>query len=192
MSLVRLSIFARYPEPGRAKTRLIPALGERGAAAVCRRLLEHTIMAARQSGLPFELRVTGASGERFTTECGEDLLVQDQGGGDLGDRLARVNGPALVIGSDLPALTSDLLRQAAGALRARAVVLGPASDGGYWLVGFRERLPWLFTDMPWSTPCVLPETLSRLARRRLIPAMLPELSDVDEPGDLADWPELLE
>jgi rSAM/selenodomain-associated transferase 1 len=185
----RIVVFARWPEPGKVKTRLASALGPEGAAAVYRRLLAHTIDVARSSGLPFELRITGAAPERFAGEFGADIVVTEQGEGNLGARMARVQTPVLIVGSDLPALSPDLLREAANALTSREIVLGPARDGGYWLIGQRKPCPWLFTEMAWSTPQVLPETLARCRQRGIEPALLPELADVDEPGDLADWPE---
>jgi len=187
----RIVIFARWPEPGRVKTRLAATLGDEAAARIYRRLLVHTLAVARDSGLPVELRVTGAPRERFETEFGPGFAVSGQAEGDLGERLARVEPPALVIGSDLPALTSSLLREAADALAAHEVVIGPARDGGYWLIGLRRACPWLFTGMAWSTPRVLPETLARLEAHGMAPALLPQLADMDEPGDLVDWPELL-
>ena len=91
--------------------------------------------------------------------------------------MARVDAPALVIGSDCPGVTAPLLRAAADALNDRRVVLGPANDGGYYLIGFREPVPFLFEDMEWSTPRVFPETLARLVARGWGPAVLPELTD---------------
>ena len=175
--------------PGKAKTRLIPALGEEGAARAYARLLQHTIDVARESGLPVELRVTGGEVTAFTQLWGDDLAVTEQGEGDLGERMTRVATPALLIGSDCPGITAPLLRAAADALNDRRVVLGPASDGGYYLLGLREPMPFLFEDMAWSTPQVLPETLARLAARGIGPAILPELSDIDTPEDLAMWPQ---
>lgn len=185
----RIVIFARWPEPGMVKTRLALEIGDEAAARIYRRLLDHTLNSARASGVPVELRVTGAEPERFAAELGRDLLIADQGHGDLGERLARVDTPALIIGSDLPGLTPDLLRAAAAALASREVVIGPARDGGYWLIGLSKAAPWLFTDMAWSTPAVLPETLARLDARGIAPVLLPELADIDEPEDLASWPE---
>lgn len=190
-ALARIVIFARWPEPGRVKTRLAQVYGDEGAAAIYRRLLDHTLEVARASGLRVELRVTGATVESFRSHFGDDIAIAEQGDGDLGARLARVDPPALVIGSDLPGLTSDLLREAASELASSEVVIGPARDGGYWLIGFRGPCPWLFDDMAWSTPQVLPETLARCTARGIAPALLPELADVDEPADLADWPEYL-
>lgn len=188
MSAARLTIFARWPEAGRAKTRLIPALGAEGAAALYRRLLEHTVAEARASGLPIELRVTGGEPARFHDWLGGDLAVVDQGEGDLGARMARVPAPAILIGSDCPDCDAAMLRRAATALERAPAVVGPASDGGYYLLGIARPMPFLFHDMAWSTEHVLPETLRRLALQRIAPAMLPELGDIDTPADLARDP----
>ncbi|MBX7527806.1 TIGR04282 family arsenosugar biosynthesis glycosyltransferase [Qipengyuania vesicularis] len=189
MASPRLSIFARLPVPGKVKTRLIPALGEEGAARLYARLLVQTVEEARESGLAFELRVTGGEIAAFHELLGPDVSVVDQGEGDLGERMARVEAPALLIGSDCPGVTAPLLRAAADALDDRRVVLGPANDGGYYLIGYREPVPFLFEDMAWSTPAVLPETLARLVARGMGPAILPELTDIDTAEDLAQGPE---
>lgn len=185
-----LSVFARLPVPGKVKTRLIPALGDEGAARLYARLLAHTVAVAKDSGLDFELRVTGGEVGAFKALFGEDVQVTEQGEGDLGARMTRVEPPCLIIGTDCPAMSVPLLRAAAGALDERKVVIGPANDGGYYLVGMREPMPFLFEDMAWSTPQVLPQTLARLAERRIGPAILPELADIDTAEDLAAWPEL--
>ena len=185
----KLSIFARLPVRGKVKTRLIPALGEEGAARVYARLLAQTVEVARASGLAFELRVTGGEEAAFRQLFGEDIAVVPQGEGDLGARMARVPSPALIIGSDCPGITPALLHAAAGALDDRRVVLGPATDGGYYLIGYREPVPFVFADMEWSTPRVFTETLSRLAAEGYGPAILPELADIDTGEDLASWPE---
>ncbi len=189
VSAARLTIFARWPEAGRAKTRLIPALGAEGAAALYRRLLEHTVREARSSGLPIELRVTGGEPARFHEWLGGDLAVTDQGEGDLGARMARVPAPAILIGSDCPACDAAMLRRAATALERAPAVVGPASDGGYYLLGMARPMPFLFHDMAWSTEQVLSETLRRFALQGIAPAMLPELGDIDTPADLARYPE---
>ena len=186
-----IAIFARWPEPGKAKTRLIPALGAEGAAALYRKLLEMTVREARISGLPFHLRVSGAEPARFREWLGADIDVRDQGGGDLGEKLARVPTPGIMIGSDCPGLTAQLLRDASNALSTHAAVIGPADDGGYWLLGLAEPMPDLFTEMAWSTPAVFPETLRRLKALAVEPHILPELSDIDTGDDLAAWQELI-
>lgn len=191
MTEPRLAVFARYPEAGQAKTRLIPALGEEGAARLYARLLERTLQAARDSGLAVELWITGASRTAFVAFLGEDIDIAEQGSGDLGARLARVTAPAIVIGSDAPALSAALLRDARDLLENHEVVIGPASDGGYYLIGFSRPVPFAFAAIPWSTSGVLAETLARLRAHGIEPALLPVLGDVDTPGDLDDWPELL-
>lgn len=186
-----ISIFARWPEPGKAKTRLIPAFGAEGAAAIYTKLLAHTVKVARASGVPFELRVTGAKPDSFRAELGDDLQIIDQGSGDLTAKLSRVPAPAIVIGSDCPGLTPAVLRAARDTLATDPMVIGPASDGGYYLLGYRGGASFAFRDMEWSTPRVFEETLQRCIAQGILPAILPELSDIDTAEDLADWPEFL-
>lgn len=188
---IRLHIFCRWPEPGKAKTRLIPGFGPEGAAAIYAKLLGHTVAVAKASGLPFELRVTGAPPERFRAAFGDDLTVTEQGDGDLTDKLARVPAPAIVIGSDCPGLTPQHLWAAHDTLATEEMVIGPASDGGYYLLGYRSDARFAFGDMPWSTPQVFEETLRRFVARGIRPAVMPQLSDIDTAEDLEDWPDFL-
>jgi len=191
VSAVRIVLFTRYPQAGRAKTRLIPALGEEGAAALHRRLTEMTLAQVRASGLAHEVRVTGAAEAAFREWLGE-VAVVEQGEGDLGERLDRAAAPCPVIfiGADAPDLRADHLREAAQALVRNAAVIGPAADGGYWLLGLARAVPGLFQQMEWGTESVCSETLRRLRAAGLEPAMLPLLHDLDRPDDLARWPEL--
>lgn len=191
MATPLLSIFARWPRPGEVKTRLIPHFGAEGAARIYQRLLAHTIVVARDSGLPFELRVTGGEAAPFYAAFGADLTVVPQGEGDLTARLSAVAPPAIVIGSDCPGLTPAILRAAADRLATEPMVIGPARDGGYYLLGYNADASFAFTGMPWSTAEVFSETVRRCAERGIHPAILPELSDVDTPEDLAHWPEYL-
>ncbi len=186
----RLSVFARFPTPGMAKTRLIPAIGADAAARVHRCLVERTVATARDSGLAFEVRVTGAPRAAFAGWLGEDVALVEQGDGDLGARLARVPAPAILIGSDAPGLTATLLATAAAALSTHRAVIGPALDGGYTLLGFREPIRFAFEDMAWSTERVFEETMRRFAAYGIEPLVLPALGDIDRPEDLAACPEL--
>lgn len=186
----RLVLFARYPTPGRAKTRLIPALGAAGAAALHRRLTERTLAVMRATGLPVEVRITGAPAAAFRRWLG-DVSVVPQGGGHLGARMRRAaEAPAILVGADVPDLTEAHLLAAAEALSRSAVVIGPAEDGGYYLIGVREPIPWLFAPMAWGTDVVQAETMARLARRGVEPVLLDPLSDLDTPEDLKRWPHL--
>jgi len=191
MDAPMISIFARWPEPGKAKTRLIPAFGAEGAAAIYSKLLAHTLAVARASGMPFELRITGAPPDVFRAAFGKDLKLVDQGEGNLTDRLCRVPAPAIIIGSDAPGLTPELLHSAHDMLAAGKMVIGPAADGGYFLLGYRAPSSFAFEGMEWSTRTVFEETLRRFAARGIAPAILPELTDVDTAQDLANWPQFL-
>lgn len=186
-----IALFAKYPRAGEAKTRLAPLLGDTGAAQVHRQLVERTLATMRQSGLPFCVHYTGARAADFAAWLGDDVPLVEQGEGDLGARLARVEAPAILLGADIPGLTSDHLRDAAGALEEVPVVLGPASDGGYYLLGFMAQIPELWRDMPWGTERVLKETEARLQALGVPYRKLVELDDCDRPEDLANWPELV-
>ena len=185
---VRVALFTRWPEAGKAKTRLIPALGPQGAADLHRRLTERTVATVRAAGLPLEIRSTGAEPAAFRDWLGLDAVV-DQGEGDLGERLARTaeDLPVLLLGADIPGLLPQHLAEAAAALTCHPAVIGPAADGGYWLLGLAVPMPALFRDVAWGTDSVLATTLARL------PAETPRLetlSDLDTPDDLANWPGL--
>lgn len=187
----RLVLFTRYPTPGRAKTRLIPVLGAAGAAALHRRLTERALGELRATGLPHEVRTTGAAAGAFRRWLG-DVAIAPQGRGHLGARMRRaiVSGPAILVGADIPDLSAALLRAAADALAAHPAVIGPAEDGGYWLIGLAAPAPGLFAPMAWGGPDVFAMTMARFARAGIEPALLPRLADVDRPADLARWPGL--
>ena len=187
----RLALFARYPTPGRAKTRLIPALGAQGAADQHRRLTERTLATLHATGLSVEVRSTGAPADSFRRWLG-DVVVIPQGGGLLGARMARAarESPAILIGADIPDLTTELVQTAATLLQRHSVVIGPALDGGYYLIGVREPAPWLFAPMAWGSDTVLTETLERCAARGIVPGLLTPLADLDRPEDIARWPGL--
>ena len=188
----RVVLFTRYPEPGKAKTRLIPAIGAERAAQVHRTLTERTMRAVLQSGLALEVRATGAPLEAFADWLEAPSIV-DQGAGDLGQRLARAGPPypTLFIGSDAPDLTAELLRNAADALDRADAVIGPAEDGGYWLLGLARMVDRVFDGVEWGTEAVFSQTMGRFAAAGIDPVLLPELADCDRPEDLARWPELL-
>lgn len=192
-ALPRLVLFTRYPEPGRAKTRLIPAIGAAAAASLHRRLTERAVATLRASGHPIELRTTGADPDRFTTWLGDGLSPTNQGDGDLGDRLDRAAAqpPLILLGADVPDLRVRHLNSAARALETHPAVIGPAEDGGYYLLGLAWPMPFLFDAMPWGSDRVLAETLRRLDGHGVPYATLKTLADLDRPEDLARWPDLL-
>ena len=196
----RIVVFAKAPEPGKVKTRLIPALGEAGAAALHRRLVMHSLRAAQEADLgPVELWCAPDTRHAFFAECerGFGVSLHSQCEGDLGARMRRaleeVLGRAeraILVGSDIPALSAQYLRDAERALSgARDVVIGPAEDGGYVLIGLKRSDPELFRDIPWGEPEVLAETRGRIAALRWRCFELPALWDVDRPEDLERLPE---
>ncbi len=186
--MTTVHLFAKWPEPGLVKTRLIPALGADGAAMLHRRLTSRTVKAMRAAGLPFAVRTSGADAAAFADWLGDDVALIDQGSGDLGARMGRVQAPAVLLGADVPDLSADHIRSAAAAIAAASVAIGPAEDGGYWSIAFAKPLPLLWEAMDWGTDRVLAETQRRLEAQGIAPTLLETLSDCDRPEDLERWP----
>lgn len=199
MRPVSVIVMAKAPVAGFAKTRLIPALGAAGAAALAERLLQHTVAQALAAALgPVELCCAPDHHHAAFASLGllPGLVLSDQGDGDLGARMARAferrlagGSAALMIGTDAPALDAAVLRHAADALNHHDAVFVPALDGGYALIGLRRAAPVLFGTMPWSTPAVMARTRERLAAAGLRHAELGPLADIDEAADLVHLPE---
>ena len=193
-------VFARAPVPGRVKTRLIPALGAEAATDLYRRMLEHAVASAAAAAVgPVRLCVSANARHpclrELASRFGCELLAQV--GADLGVRMHHATSDALtrhsavlLIGSDCPARDEHDLRAAARALADGAeVVLGPASDGGYVLIGLRAPAPTLFTGVSWGGPEVLDQTRARLRAADLRWRELAVRRDIDEPRDLPFLPE---
>lgn len=194
-----LIVFAKAPLAGLAKTRLIPALGAAGAAALAERLLEHAVAAGMTAGLAdVELCVApDASHPAFARLAVQypGLRLGEQANGDLGTRMHRALARrlagcprVLLIGTDAPALDATVLRAAAQALANHDAVFVPSLDGGYALVGLSRPQSSLFTGMAWSTPVVMAETRDRARQAGLRWAELPAVADIDEPADLVNLP----
>ena len=193
----RLVVFAKAPQPGTAKTRLIPALGAEGAAALARRMLAHTLQQALAAGAgPVELCMSPSPDDAAWQSIAlpEAVARTAQGEGDLGERMARVifrvtkQQPVLLMGADCPGLTAAHIGEAASQLRTHDAVLLPVADGGYVLIGLKSPCPELFTVMQWSTSAVAAETLMRMKALGLKAWLGPQLHDIDEPADLAHLP----
>ena len=189
---VAVAILAKAPLPGLAKTRLAPALGADGAAALQARLIERAVETARVANIgPITLwAAPDQDHPAFQTLAALfGVRLARQPDGDLGVRmlaaLAAAQGPAIVIGTDCPALQPAHLRTAAEALAGGVdAVVVPVEDGGYALIGMREPQPALFTDMPWSTAGVMAETRRRLTHLSLSWREPARLWDVDLPEDV--------
>ena len=187
-----LVLFARYPVAGECKTRLIPAVGAEGAAAIHRKLAGRTADLLRASNGRAVIAYTGSDAAQFEQWLGEGFEFVEQVEGDLTDRLCAFvdRAPVIFFGADTPDLGAHHIASAIAGLESHEVVIGPADDGGYYLIAMRRSLPELLVDMPWSTDEVLPETLRRLQAMGIEPLLLETLSDCDRPEDLTRWPEL--
>ena len=192
----RIVVFAKVPQPGIAKTRLIPALGAQGAAALAKQMLAHTLEQALKAQLGVvELCMSPDSTDPMWANIAipNGTACSAQGDGDLGQRMARAVertclGQAeniILVGTDCPAITAVLLAEAAQRLADHDAVILPASDGGYVLIGLQAPCPEIFANMPWSTSAVAGLTLERLKKLGLRVWQGPTLDDIDEPADLA-------
>ena len=196
----RVVVFAKAPLPGRAKTRLIPALGAEGAARLARRMLDHALaqaMAARVGAVELCMSPGPDDVAWQDVEWPEGLQCRHQGEGDLGARMARAvhrvttgpqGLPVLLMGTDCPGLTAGVIAEAARQLVFHDAVLVPVADGGYVLLGLRADCPDIFRDMAWSTAVVAAETRRRLAALGLNLWLGPTLNDIDEPADRVHLP----
>lgn len=190
---VPLAILAKAPLPGRAKTRLIPALGAEGACRLHARLLRHAVATALAATSPARITLWTAleHDHPLFRELAErhGITLRAQPEGDLGARmhqaLAAMDAPGLVIGSDCPALTPALLRRCAAALMDADGVCVPVEDGGYALIGVRRAEPGLFRGVDWGTDRVMAQTRERAAALDWRLACPARLWDVDRPEDLA-------
>jgi rSAM/selenodomain-associated transferase 1 len=199
----QLIVFTRFPVAGVTKTRLIPTLGAAGAALLQRKMTEHALKRVGRAHITpepaVEIRFEGGDKKRMQAWLGNTYLYQPQRGDTLGDRMAsafedafqnRVDQAAL-IGTDIPGLTPATLESAFDRLGEADVVLGPASDGGYYLIGMhRGAFPAarkLFANLNWGTDRVLADTLEIAAISGLRTRLLEELADVDSPEDLPAW-----
>ena len=183
-------VFGREPAAGRVKTRLAAGIGGRAAAQVYAVTLEYTLAVAVGSGARVVLSLAGQPSGAWAREI--EIPIELQTSGDLGDRMADAfrrrfaegETRVMIVGSDCPWMTAEHLRSAASALDQNDVVLGPAVDGGYWLVGQRPPGVDLFTDIPWSSHNTLDQTRRRLAEIDAAWTETERLRDIDTREEL--------
>lgn len=188
-----LQIFAKPPEPGKVKTRLIPDLGSTKATEVYCYCLNYTLALARRSGLDYQLWLGEASDHAlFSPE-----QIQLQHGDDLGQRMHHAlsrglleDNILLLIGSDCLDLNNTHLELAITALEDHDLVLLPAFDGGFAMIGCRKMNPALFKDVAWSSDRVLQQTLSNAHNLNYRVHLLETVRDIDTLSDLNHYPEL--
>lgn len=198
MNAIRTIIFAKAPQPGLSKTRLIPALGAERAAQLSRRMLDATLDSALGASLgPIELCVTPdiSAPAWHSVPIPLGVEISAQGEGDLGARLARAAKRALerdesviLIGTDCVDFNAAVLREAAAALGRADAVVNPTADGGYALLALRRFDQRLFSDIAWSTSTVASETVHRIETLGWSVHMGAMLHDIDEPADLQRVP----
>ena len=194
-----LIVFVKAPRPGATKTRLAQRLGEQAAVEVYRAMAEEALRRTAPRAGDYERLVfwapADAGPEVEAWLAAETCLPQVEG--DLGRRMAaafdevfrRGARRAALVGSDVPRISRAVVIEALAGLEEHDVVLGPAHDGGYYLVALAGSCPALFTGMPWSTPSVLAATLERARTLGLSVRLLEPLRDVDTLEDLrAEWP----
>ena len=193
----RLIIFGRYPVPGNTKTRLIPALGPVGAANLQRRLTEQIFLTAKgfatRHNTTIECCFEGGTPQKVRRWLGSIPTLSFQQAGDLGWRMraalfdALNNGSkrVVLVGTDIPGVNAGILKQAFAGLLKHDIVLGPSTDGGYWLIGLKRPID-LFQNIDWSTPRVFKQTLAQVRQMGLTIHLLKFLSDVDNPEDLRE------
>ena len=195
-----LIIFTRYPEAGKTKTRMIPSLGAAGAAKLQRKMTEHTLRQGKQlqrdRSISIQVHFTGGSQQLMAQWLGDDLLYLPQSDGDLGERMksafkssfALGISKVLIIGIDCPDLNANLMAEAFDTLNEDCnLVLGPAADGGYYLIGLNRLIPELFFNINWGTSKVLSQTKNIAEGLSLNVGHLKVLNDVDRPEDLSIW-----
>lgn len=196
-----LIVFTRYPEPGTTKTRLIPLLGAQGAADLQRKMTELTMLQVKKVStrreLSVEIRYEGGDKNRMRTWLGRNFEYRPQSSGDLGQRMkcsfedafGAGATTAVIIGSDIPKITEGIIQKAFSVLKQKNMALGPAKDGGYYLIGLQnnslsQAIPHLFSGITWGSGDVLEKTIKIAKHSGLSFTLLDVLQDVDHPEDL--------
>ena len=201
MSNKLLIIFTRNPEPGKVKTRLIPVLGEKGAADLHRAMAFHTVKVAKQLAEKYQvsLEIHYDGGNLESVKADLDIVPGiryiRQSVGNLGKRMNKSFGSAfnrshamvILIGTDCPQITANLLKKAFDLLELSDCVIGPAKDGGYYLIGLKKPCPELFEDIKWGSGTVFKQTMHKIKDLGLLVAQTKKLVDVDRPEDLSVW-----
>ena len=187
-----LIIFVKNPVLGKVKTRLADALGEANALLIYQKLLQHTCLVTTNIFLDkyvFYMEYINRN-DLWKNELYEKEL---QAGNDLGERMKNAfellfkkgYKEVVIIGSDCYELTEEIIMNAFDQLRQKNVVIGPAKDGGYYLLGMNVFIPQLFTGKSWSTNKVFQETLAEIKSSNYSLHRLPVLNDVDTPADVS-------
>ena len=187
-------LFVKYPSPGRVKTRLTKSIGDKDAAWLYRCFVEDMLEMLTETGSDVWICFDPAEKKEKSTEwIGTGYKFLPQRGDNLGERMKNAFNDAfaenikqaILIGSDIPDLPSEIIESAFNNLSKSGVVIGPSRDGGYYLIGFSSHTftPEVFDDIPWSTSMVLDRTMDKMGKNK--PAILTQFTDIDTVEDLA-------
>ena len=188
-------LFVRSPERGKVKSRLAAAIGEEMALEIYKGCVLDIMETLKKGRYPFRIFFyPGNAKEKVTNWLGKDFTYSPQKGSDIGKKMENAfvqsfsegSERAVLIGSDIPDLPNSLIHRAFLSLDKSEAVLGPASDGGYYLIGFKKNsfLPYVFHGIPWSTPSVYQETIEVFRRSNYRVHILRQWNDVDTLDDL--------
>ncbi|MBU0728285.1 MAG: TIGR04282 family arsenosugar biosynthesis glycosyltransferase [Proteobacteria bacterium] len=192
----KLIIFTRYPEPGNTKTRLIPALGPDGAADFQKRMTESIFQEIKQvvvrQGVEVDVYYEGGDDNSMRQWLGPEVSYFPQRGGDIGERMNHAFHEAfdsgaeqvVIIGTDCPSLTDEIVSNAFDKLESHDLVLGPALDGGYYLIGLNRPINKLFEGISWGSGIVREQTKSIAKNLWLQVYEVDILVDIDRPEDI--------
>ena len=188
-------IFAKYPEPGKVKTRLAKALGEKRSVELYKNFIRLAVSSAKKTKQDVRIYFLPANKLRaFKKLLGEKLVFRGQSGNGLGERMynalsdsfADGYSKAALIGTDIPEIDSCLLNRGFKELGKHDAVIGPANDGGYYLIGFNKvsLIKEIFKNIPWSTAEVFRKTLEIFKKNKISSGILPAKTDIDTIKDL--------
>lgn len=197
---IRLIVFLKNPEEGKVKTRIARTAGSKKALEIYNDLLLILRDQISRAGCTVFLYFSEPPHDTSFWE-GRNFIFRSQSGKDLGERMKAAfeevfsqagsgHGhltKTLIVGSDCPQLTSEIIGEAFLKLDESDIVVGPAEDGGYYLLGMKKMHSSLFSDVPWSTENVLRETLDKASMAGLSVAFTPLLFDVDTESDWERW-----
>ena len=196
MSENLLMVFVKYPTPGAVKQRLAQHLGSDRAAEIYKKIAEtivQKVAPASSEDYILEIYFSPQEDEKLVRQwLAENECFSSQQGSDLGARMSNAflhafaagYTKALLIGSDCPDISRDIITQSFDMLKSKHIVLGPAYDGGYYLIGVREPIPELFSNIEWGTEQVLSQTKDKINAAGLSLGLLPMLRDIDRVEDL--------
>lgn len=191
-------LFTRFPESGKVKTRLAKSIGEKNALDFYKVCCEHCFEETKKLGktTKFAFITENKDISKSKDWLGDDFRIEVQQGTDLGvkmqnaaDKILRKFDRIVILGTDIPDISSDIIQQAFEKLNEYDIVIGPSCDGGYYLIGMNKLHKMIFDDIEWSTERVLEQTITKIEKAGLTYALLPVLRDVDYFDDLKIWAE---